>query len=70
MKKISDFSKVERILSVISVIWILVWFVVAVNESRGYFDEEFITIFFIYGLLPVLVVVGWKWVQGAAIKKN
>lgn len=70
MKKISDFSKGERVIAVISAIWLVIWFVVAMNESRGDFDEDFISIFLIFGLLPVLVVVGWKWIQGAATRKS
>ncbi|MDZ4185328.1 MAG: hypothetical protein U1D97_10165 [Desulfuromonadales bacterium] len=70
MKKISHFSKGERAIAVISAIWLVIWFVVAMNESNGFFDEEFVSFFFIFGLLPVLVVVGWKWIQGAATPKN
>jgi len=70
MKKISDFTKGERVITVISVIWLLLWFVAAINISRGHFDEEFISPFLIFGLLPVLVVVGWKWIQGVSTRKS
>lgn len=70
MKKISDFSKGERVIAVISAIWLVIWFVVAMNESTGDFDEDFISRFLIYGLLPVFVVVGWKWIQGAPTRKS
>jgi len=70
MKKISDFSKGERVIAVISAIWLVIIFVVAINESSGVFDEEFMTIFFILGVLPVLAVIGWKWIQGAAAAKK
>lgn len=70
MKKLSNFSKGERVIAVISAIWLVIIFVVAVNESSGDFDEEFISIFFIYGVLPVLALIGWKWIQGSTTKKS
>jgi len=65
MKKISDFSKGERIFVVISVIWLILIFVFALSESRGKFDDEFMGIFLIVGVLPVFAVAGWKWIKGA-----
>ncbi len=65
MKFLADFSKVERILSVVSAIWLLIVFVFAFDESGGDFDEEFFALFLIGGFVPVLVIVGWKWIHSA-----
>ena len=68
MKKLSEYSKSERIITILSSIWLIIIFVVSVNESGGDFDEEFITIFFVFGILPVLVIIGWKWIKNASYK--
>ena len=70
MKNISDFSKGDRVIAVFSAIWLVIWFVFSVNESDGYFDEKFLSIFLIIGLLPVLLVIGCKWIQGASTRKS
>ncbi len=70
MKNISDFSKGERVIAVISAIWLVIIFASAFAFSDGNFDDELIGIFFIFGLVPVLVVIGWKWIQGASAKKT
>ena len=65
MKTPGEFSKGERILSVISAVWLIVVFVFAFDESGGDFDEEFFAVFLIGGFVPVLVIVGWKWIHSA-----
>lgn len=70
MKNISDFSKGERVIAVISAIWLVIIFAFAFDVSYGNFDDKFIGIFFIFGLVPVLVVIGWKWIQGSSAKKT
>lgn len=65
MKKLNQFTKSERIISLISIIWIIAIFTVAINDSSGYFDEYFFSIFFIRGLIPVLLLIGVKWIKSA-----
>jgi hypothetical protein len=65
MKKLNQFTKSERVISLTSIIWIIAIFTVAFNESRGDFDEEFVGIFFIFGLMPVLLLIGVKWIKSA-----
>lgn len=70
MKKLNQYSKSERVIVVISLIWLIIWFVVGLEESHGDFDEEFMGIFSIFGILPVIIVVGIKWIKGATKEES
>lgn len=65
MKKLNEYSKNERVIIVISIVWLIIWFVVGLEESRGDFDEDFMGIFSIFGLLPIIIVIGIKWIKEA-----
>lgn len=65
MKKLNQFTKSERIITLISIIWLTISFVFGINESRGDYNEEFFTIFLITGVIPVLLIVGIKWIISA-----
>jgi len=65
MKKLNQFTKSERIISLISIIWIIAVFVMAINDSYGHFNENFFTGFFGFGLIPVLLLMGVKWIKSA-----
>ena len=54
-------SKKARVGVVVSIVWLIVLFMIALNESRGCYDEEFLAIFLIGGILPI---IGWgiRWV--------
>ena len=64
MKNPGEFSKRERVLSVLSGIWLIVIFVIALDQSNGRLDN-FFGIFLIVGLVPVLVIAGLKWIRNA-----
>ena len=66
MKKLQEFTKLERIIALVSVIWIILMFVIAINESDGHFDQSFFEMFCIFGIIPVLLFVGVKWVKSAS----
>lgn len=65
MKKLNQYTKSERVISLIATVWLVVILTIAINESYGDFDEEFFTIFFLFGLVPVLLLVGIKWILSA-----
>jgi len=68
MKKLSDFTIWERIITVISVIWLIIIFAYAFDDSHGSFDEDFVNTFLVGGLIPVFLVVGLKWIFGTKSK--
>lgn len=65
MKKLKEFTKSERIIAVISAVWTVLLFAIAIDESRGYFDDDFFFIFCVFGVIPVLLLVGVNWVIAA-----
>lgn len=65
-----NLSKKARIGALISVVWLIIIFVVLINESRGDIDEEFLSNFLIIGVLPILIGWGIRWIkQGSSDKK-
>ena len=66
MKKLSDFTMGDRVISVVSVVWLIVWFVFLLDRKYDFID--FLIPFSAFGLLPVVVVVGLKWIVGARRK--
>jgi hypothetical protein len=66
-----DFSKKAKIGALISAVWLIIFFVVSINESRGNIDEEFLSIFLIIGVLPILIGWGIRWIKhGNSDKKE
>ena len=66
MKKFSDFTMGDRIISVVSVAWLIVLFGISIEMT--YYFKDFLVQFSVFGLLPVVVVVGLKWIMGARRK--
>jgi len=59
----SSLSKKAKIAALLSMIWLILIFVAAINESRGDIDEEFLSIFLVFGGLPVLIGWGIRWIR-------
>ena len=59
MKKLSSFTRSDRIISLISVLWLIIVFSAKVG------DYDFLSAFGFVGFLPVVLVVGIKWIMSA-----
>jgi len=70
MKRPSEFTKGERIITIVSAIWLVIVFVIAFEETGGDFDEEFSTIFLLLGVVPILALTGWSWIRNAPKNKD
>ena len=65
---ISQLNKNARIGFVASIIWILFFFVIGISKADGfgYFDlEEFVDTFILYGIGPVVLGWGIRWIKKA-----
>lgn len=60
MKKLTKKAKTG---AVVSVVWLIILFVTAINGSGGSLDEAFWSIFLLVGALPVLIGWGIRWIR-------
>ncbi|MEX2163091.1 MAG: hypothetical protein WD823_02455 [Sulfuricaulis sp.] len=63
---LSGLSRGARIGLVVSAVWIIIIFTIAVSDATGYSRfkaETFFGIFFIIGVLPVMVGWGIRWIR-------
>ena len=71
MKSLKDFTKYERVVTLCSSVWIVLIFVIAFTEAtyyRGFYFDDFVLIFCVFGVIPVLLLVGGSWIYGAKNK--
>ena len=63
---LSELSRKARIGLVISICWLLIILLIAVDEASGYHGGgagEFLSIFIIIGMLPVIIGWGVRWIK-------
>lgn len=58
-------TKSDRVIGLISIIWLIIIFTMAFYDSGGDFDEGFVTFFFLVGLIPAFLLIGIKWIIAA-----
>lgn len=63
--EMTSLSMKARLGAVLSAIWAVIVFVVAIQINNGYFDQDFLAIFLIFGLLPILIGWGIRWIKQA-----
>lgn len=61
MQMLSGISRKARIWFLVSFVWLIIQFVLAVSEESDSF-REFVSYFFIVGLLPVILGWGLRWI--------
>jgi hypothetical protein len=66
----STLSKKEKIGILVSAVWIIIIFVASINNSNGRIDEDFFTVFLIFGVLPLLIGWGIRWIKQSGIDKK
>ena len=63
--QMNSLSMKARLGVVLSAIWAVIVFVVAIQINYGNFDQDFWAIFLIFGLLPILIGWGIRWIKQA-----
>nr|BBJ03021.1 hypothetical protein YBY_08690 [Marinobacter nauticus] len=60
----SKMTKAEKGWAVVSTVWVILVFVAAINESRGkIIDDDFLSIFLLFGALPIVIGWGIRWAR-------
>ena len=74
MNKCGNFSRSDRVITVISTVWLIVSCFLAIVTSDDYtgaFDfGEFSAKFLITGLLPIVLISGVKWILSSSKNKQ
>lgn len=66
----STLSKKKRIGILISAVWLIIIFIASINKSYGRIDEDFFTVFLIFGVLPLLIGWGIRWIKQNGSEKK
>ncbi len=59
----NSLSKGNKISAVVSAVWLIIVFALLFNDNNGNFDEDFISPLLIIGVLPVAILLGYRWIK-------